>query len=243
VSTMLSISPHILIVDDEPDVRELIQTYLAQEGYRVSAAGDGAALRRVLANNTVDLVLLDLGLPGEDGLSLTRYLREHSEVGVIIVTGKGQTVDRIIGLEIGADDYLAKPFDLRELLARVRSVLRRARGAAPQETGKGEHALRFAGWRLDLASRRLFAPEGEEVPLTTGEFNLLSVFVQHPNRVLSRDQLLELTHHREARAFDRSIDAQVGRLRRKIEPDPERPVVIQSVRAAGYLFTPSVERQ
>ncbi|MGH6635567.1 MAG: response regulator [Gammaproteobacteria bacterium] len=237
---MTSLLPHILVVDDEPDVRELMQSYLAQEGYRVSAAEDGEALRRVLAENTVDLVLLDLGLPGEDGLSLTRYLREHSEVAVIIVTGKGQTVDRIIGLEIGADDYLAKPFDLRELLARVRSVLRRAR---VRRMGSPGPTVRFVGWRLDLASRRLFAPEGEEVALTTGEFNLLSVFVQHPNRVLSRDRLLELTHHREAGPFDRSIDAQVGRLRRKIEPDLERPVLIQSVRAAGYLFTPSVERQ
>ncbi len=209
----------------------------------MSAAGDGEALRRVLAEDTVDLVLLDLGLPGEDGLTLTRYLCERSEAGVIIVTGRGQTVDRIIGLEIGADDYLAKPFDLRELLARVRSVLRRTRGQVRQETGSPSPTVCFAGWKLELASRRLFAPGGEEVPLTTGEFNLLSVLVQHPNRVLSRDQLLERTHHRQAGPFDRSIDVQIGRLRRKIEPDPERPVLIQSVRAAGYLFTPSVERQ
>ncbi|MGH8490552.1 MAG: response regulator, partial [Gammaproteobacteria bacterium] len=204
---MMSVAPHILVVDDEPDVRELIRTYLAQEGYRISTLGDGQALRRVLAGQSVDLVILDLGLPGEDGLSLARYLREHYEVGVIIVTGKGQTLDRIIGLEIGADDYLAKPFDLRELLARVRSVLRRTRGPARQEAGELGTA-RFAGWQLDLASRRLLAPDGKEVPLTTGEFDLLAVFAQHPNRVLSRDQLLALTRHREAGPFDRSIDAQ-----------------------------------
>ncbi len=239
---MMSVAPHILVIDDEPDVRELIRTYLAQEGYRVSTLGDGQGLRRVLAGQSVDLVILDLGLPGEDGLSLARYLREHSDVGVIIVTGKGQTVDRIIGLEIGADDYLAKPFDLRELLARVRSVLRRTRGPVRPETGEPDPAVRFAGWQLDLASRRLFAPDGKEVALTTGEFDLLAVFVRHPNRVLSRDRLLELTRHREAGPFDRSIDAQVGRLRRKIESDPERPVLIKSVRAAGYVFTSSVTR-
>ncbi|MGH8468443.1 MAG: response regulator [Gammaproteobacteria bacterium] len=239
---MMSVAPHILVVDDEPDVRELIRTYLAQEGYRVSTLGDGQGLRRVLAGQAVDLVILDLGLPGEDGLSLARYLREHSDLGVIIVTGKGQTLDRIIGLEIGADDYLAKPFDLRELLARVRSVLRRTRGPARQEAGTIGTTVRFVGWQLELASRRLVAPNGKEVALTTGEFDLLAVFVQHPNRVLSRDQLLALTRHREAGPFDRSIDAQVGRLRRKIEPDPERPVLIKSVRAAGYVFASTVAR-
>ncbi len=239
---MMSVTPHILVVDDEPDVRELIRTYLAQEGYRVSTLGDGQGLRRELAGQSVDLVILDLGLPGEDGLSLARYLREQTDVGVIIVTGKGQTLDRIIGLEIGADDYLAKPFDLRELLARVRSVLRRTRGPARQEADKVGTTVRFVGWQLDLASRRLVAPDGKEVALTTGELDLLAVFAQHPNRVLSRDQLLALTRHREAGPFDRSIDAQVGRLRRKIESDPERPVLIKSVRAAGYVFTPSVAR-
>lgn len=233
---------HILVVDDEPGVRELIQTYLAQQGYRVSTAANGEVLRRVVAEHDVDLVLLDLGLPDEDGLSLARYLREHSEVAVMIVTGKGETVDRIIGLEVGADDYLAKPFDLRELLARVRSVLRRTGGRVRQEPPPPGSVVRFAGWQLDLASRRLFAPDGKEMALTTGEFDLLAAFVRHPNRVLSRDRLLALTRHREAGPFDRSIDTQVGRLRRKIEPDPERPVLVKSVRAAGYLFTPSVER-
>jgi two-component system, OmpR family, response regulator len=233
---------HILVVDDEPGIRELIQTYLGKEGYRVSAAENGEALRRVMAEETVDLVILDLGLPQEDGLSLARYLREHYDVAVIIVTGKGETVDRIVGLEIGADDYLAKPFDLRELLARVRSVLRRARRMPAREASKGHNIVRFAGWRLDLESRQLFSPEGKDVLLTTGEFTLLSIFVCHPNRVLSRDKLLELTHQREAGPFDRSIDVKVGRLRRKLEINPEQPVLIKSVRAAGYIFTPSVER-
>lgn len=239
----MSLGDHILIVDDEPDIRELIQTYLKQEGYRVFTAEDGEALRRVMAEKPVDLVLLDLGLPGENGLSLTRYLREHYDVAIIIVTGRGETVDRIVGLEVGADDYVAKPFDLRELLARVRSVMRRTHRTPPPKGGsKAGGLVRFAGWLLDLGSRRLVSPEGREVPLTTGEFNLLSVFVRYPNRVLSRDELLDLTHHRGAGPFDRSIDVQVGRLRRKIEADPEQPVLIKSVRAAGYIFTPLIEQ-
>lgn len=238
----VSRAAHILVVDDEPDVRELIGSYLTQNGYRISAATDGQALRRVLADQTVDLVIVDLGLPGEDGLSLTRYLREHSDAGIIIVTGRGETVDRIVGLEIGADDYLAKPFDLRELLARVRSVLRRAQQRTSQRPEGARRCVAFAGWRLDLASRQLFSPDSTEVLLTTGEFELLSVFVHRPNHVLSRDELLDLTHHREAGPFDRSIDVQVGRLHRKIEADPEQPVLIKSVRAAGYIFTPTVER-
>jgi two-component system, OmpR family, response regulator len=233
----------ILIVDDEPAIRELIQTYLEQEGYCVLTAEDGEALRCVMAGTPVDLVILDLGLPKEDGLSLTRYLREHYHAAIIIVTGKGETVDRIVGLEIGADDYIAKPFDLRELLARVRSVLRRTHKTPPPKAdGRVSDLVRFAGWQLDLGSRRLVSPEGGEIPLTTGEFNLLAVFVRHPNRVLSRDELIDLTHHREAGPFDRSIDVQVGRLRRKIEADPEQPLLIKSVRAAGYIFTPPIER-
>lgn len=230
----------ILVVDDDPGVQELIGSYLTQSGYRISVAADGQALRRVLVEQSVDLVILDLGLPGEDGLSLTRYLREHSTAAIIIVTGRGETVDRIIGLEIGADDYMAKPFDLRELLARVRSVLRRAHQTTSQSMEVARRRVCFAGWQLDLASRQLLSPDRTEVPLTTGEFDLLAAFAKHPNRVLTRDELLALTHHREAAPFDRSIDVQVGRLRRKIEVDPENPVLIRSVRAAGYIFTPSV---
>ncbi len=238
----MSASSHLLVVDDDPAICELIETYLSQEGYRVSTAGEGEAMRRFLEAEPVDLVILDLVMPGEDGFSLTRYLRAHSEVGIIILTGKGETVDRIVGLELGADDYLAKPFDLRELLARVRSVLRRAGTRARQESSGAGNRVCFAGWQLDLASRQLLSPEGREVALTTGEFELLAVFVNHPNRVLSRDQLLTLTRHREAVPFERSIDVQVGRLRHKIEADPEHPVLIKAVRAAGYIFTPLIEQ-
>jgi two-component system, OmpR family, response regulator len=232
-------APHILVVDDEPAICELIENYLSGEGYRVSTAGDGAVMRQVMAQSPVDLVVLDLMLPGEDGFSLTRSLREHSNVGIIILTGKGETVDRVVGLELGADDYLAKPFDLRELLARVKSVLRRARRAVAME---GTVLLSFAGWKFDPAARRLTSPGGVETPLTTGEFELLSAFVNHPNRVLSRDELLDLTRGREASPYDRSIDMQVKRLRQKIEPDPRQPALIKTVRAAGYIFTSRIKR-
>lgn len=240
----MSDSAHILVVDDEPAICELLEHYLVQQGYRISTAKDGEGLRRTVARSSVDLVIVDLGLPGEDGLSLTRYLREQWNVGVIILTGRGDTVDRTIGLEVGADDYVAKPFDLRELLARVRSVLRRVRHR-PHRGGESNGAaapMCFAGWQFDRASRRLVSPEGKEVPLTAGEFDLLCVFVDHPNRVLSRDELLDLTHQREAGPFDRSVDVQVGRLRRKIEADAAQPVLIKTVRNAGYVFTASVER-
>ncbi|HSF47582.1 MAG TPA: winged helix-turn-helix domain-containing protein, partial [Burkholderiales bacterium] len=202
----------------------------------------GATMREAMRQNPIDLVILDLMLPGEDGFSLTRRLRIHSQVGIIILTGKGETVDRVVGLEVGADDYLAKPFDLRELLARVKSVLRRTRRTASGEGAKPGTMISFAGWRLDPNARRLFSPKGVHVPLTTGEFQLLSVFLDHPNRVLSRDQLLDFVHGRDAGPFDRSMDMQVGRLRRKIEEDPENPTLIQTVRAAGYIFTPAVKR-
>lgn len=241
VYAAMSSSEHILVVDDLAEVREMLQTYLTQQGYRVSVAEDGAKLRRTIAQEPVDLVILDLMLPGEDGLSLTRYLREHSDVSIIILTGKGEIVDRIVGLELGADDYIAKPFDLRELLARTKSVLRRAKklDSAADETQK---KVLFAGWALDFDSRQLRSPQGSEVPLTTGEFELLVGFVNHPNRVLSRDELLDLTRNRKAIPFDRSIDVQVGRLRRKIEADPERPTIIKTVRGAGYVFATKVER-
>jgi two-component system, OmpR family, response regulator len=236
-------SDHILVVDDQKEICDVVQQYLSSEGYRVSVAHDGPAMRKIFAQGPVDLVILDLMLPGEDGLTLARALREESHVGIIILTGRGETVDRIIGLEMGADDYLPKPFHLRELLARVKSVLRRsaARGAAPEKTAPGRSRARFAGWHLDLSTRELVSPQGGEVRLTTGEFDLLAAFVNNANQVLSRDRLLDLARNREAGPFDRTIDVQVGRLRRKLEPDPQRPTIIKTVRGTGYIFTPSVE--
>jgi two-component system OmpR family response regulator len=238
----MSDSAHILVVDDQLEVCDFVRDYLTQEGYRVSVAHDGAGMRRVMSQSPVDLVLLDLMLPGEDGLTLARSLREESNVGIIILTGRGETVDRIIGLEMGADDYLPKPFHLRELLARVKSVLRRvASGTAPTAATAQRARVRFAGWSLDLSSRELLSPGGEEVRLTTGEFDLLAAFVNNPNQVLSRDRLLDLARNREAGPFDRTIDVQVGRLRRKLEDDPQNPSMIKTVRGTGYIFTPTVE--
>ena len=233
---------HILVVDDQKEICEVVQQYLSSEGYRVSVANDGAGMRRVMGQAEVDLVILDLMLPGEDGLTLARQLREESTVGIIILTGRGETVDRIIGLEMGADDYLPKPFHLRELLARVKSVLRRASSRAQKEKPSGARArARFAGWHLDLSTRELVSPDGGEVRLTTGEFDLLAAFVNNANQVLSRDRLLDLARNREAGPFDRTIDVQVGRLRRKLEPDPQTPTMIKTVRGTGYIFTPTVE--
>jgi two-component system, OmpR family, response regulator len=233
---------HILVVDDQKEICEVVQQYLSSEGYRVSVANDGAGMRRIMDGAEVDLVILDLMLPGEDGLTLARQLREESTVGIIILTGRGETVDRIIGLEMGADDYLPKPFHLRELLARVKSVLRRASSRAQKEKPSGARArARFAGWHLDLSTRELVSPDGGEVRLTTGEFDLLAAFVNNANQVLSRDRLLDLARNREAGPFDRTIDVQVGRLRRKLEPDPQKPTMIKTVRGTGYIFTPTVE--
>jgi len=233
---------HILVVDDQNDICEVVQDYLVGEGYRVSTANDGTAMRRVIAQNTVDLVILDLMLPGEDGLTLAQALRGESNVGIIILTGRGETVDRIIGLEMGADDYLPKPFHLRELLARVKSVLRRVSACSNEKPSSGNRSkARFAGWDLDLSTRELVSPAGSEVRLTTGEFDLLAAFVNNANQVLSRDRLLDLARNREAGPFDRTIDVEVGRLRRKLEDDPQKPTMIKTVRGTGYIFTPTVE--
>jgi len=231
---------HILIVDDHPDIREMVQSYLEEEGFKVSTANDGEAMRRVMAQGPVDLVLLDLILPGEDGLTLARKLRLNSNVGIIILTGRGETLDRIIGLEMGADDYLPKPFHLRELLARVKSVLRRA-SARELSSHERPASARFNGWELDLTARELTSPRGEAVRLTTGEFDLLAAFVSNANQVLSRDRLLDLARNREAGPFDRTIDVQVGRLRRKLEDDAHEPSLIKTVRGSGYIFTAQVE--
>ena len=237
----MSETNHILVVDDQKEICDVVQEYLSGEGYRVSTAADGAAMRRVMAQGGIDLVILDLMLPGEDGLTLARALREETNVGILMLTGRGETVDRIIGLEMGADDYLPKPFHLRELLARVKSVLRRVSSRAGERTAPLRTTAHFAGWTLDLSSRELRSPAGREVRLTTGEFDLLAAFVNNANQVLSRDRLLDLARNREAGPFDRTIDVQVGRLRRKLEDDPQRPAMIKTVRGSGYIFTPPVE--
>ena len=235
---------HLLVVDDDAEVGSLLQRYFTGQGFRVSAVGDGRTMRACLAQESVQLVLLDLGLPGEDGFELTRELHEHWRGPVIIVTGRGESVDRVVGLELGADDYVTKPFDLRELLARVRSVLRRASEAGRGNTNSpSPTCYGFAGYRLDPQARRLTNPQGTSVPLTHGEFELLSLFMEHPQQVLSRDDLMTRIHGRDAGPYDRAIDVQIGRLRRKIEPDPARPTLIKAIRGAGYLFAEAVQRE
>ncbi|MDE2400403.1 MAG: response regulator transcription factor [Burkholderiales bacterium] len=233
---------HIAILDDEVDITLLLGNYLQSHGYRVTQVHNGRALMALMSADPPALVLLDLGLPGEDGLSIARQLREHWHCGLVIVTGLGDSVDKIVGLEIGADDYVTKPFDLRELLARIKAVLRRtAPSDAPTPTLTGTRSkLRLAGWELDTAARRLIDPQGHDVALTSGEFDLLCAFVQHPGRVLSRDFLLERTRGREAGPFDRTIDVQIGRLRKKLEVDADHPQIIKSVRGAGYILVPLV---
>ena len=236
---------HLLIVDDDPRVRAMLVRYLAGEGFRLSEAGDGAAMRACLARSEIDLVLLDLVLPGEDGLTLAREIRAANPgTGIVMITGRNDVIDRVAGLEVGADDYIAKPFHLREILARIRSVLRRRQ---PQSTPAASaepagETLRFEGWLVEPGKRRVVGPDGVAVPLTTGEFDLLLAFATHAGRVLERDRLLDLVKGREWAAYDRSIDQQVARLRRKIEPDPSNPSLIRSVRGVGYLFAAEVRR-
>lgn len=234
-------APHLLVVDDDVEVAALIRRYFTAQGFRVSAVGNGAQMREILATETVDLVLLDLGLPDEDGFELTRQLHSQWRGPVIILTGRGESVDRVVGLELGADDYVTKPFDLRELLARVRSVLRRAseRASAPARMGNTRY-VGFAGYTLDPQARHLSDADGREVALTHGEYELLRLFLQHPNKVLSRDDLMTRIHGRAAGPYDRAIDVQIGRLRRKIEPDPARPSLIKAIRGVGYLFAEQV---
>jgi DNA-binding response OmpR family regulator len=232
---------HILVVDDEREICDLVQEYLSSEGYRVSTAQDGVGMRRVMAQSPVDLVILDLILPGEDGLTLARWLRENSRVGIIMLTGRCEIVDHILGLEMGADYYVPKPYHQRQLLAAVRSVLRRTSTQTTEKQTPSRSKAWFGGWNLDLARRELFSPSGEEVDLTTGEFDLLAAFVNNPNQVLTRDRLLDLGRNREAGPEDRTIDVQVGRLRRKLEIDPKKPTMIKTVRGSGYDFIPEVE--
>jgi DNA-binding response OmpR family regulator len=230
--------PHVVVVEDEAFQREMLETYLGRNGYRVTGLINGPALRRLLERETPELVLLDVNLPGgEDGFSLARTLRERNpRIGIIMVTASGDTVDRVVGLETGADDYIAKPFDSRELLARVKSVLRRTTAAVIASPGP---RVRMGRAVLDLERRLLIDAEGKEDRLTASEFDLLRVFVEHPNRPLTRDWLLETTSHREMEAFDRSIDLRVTRIRRKIEHDPAHPDAIRTVRGTGYMFVPT----
>ena len=231
-------APHILIIDDDPEIRNLLAGFLQKNGFRVTGGGDGRAMRRALAEARIDLILLDVMLPGEDGLSLCRDVRANSDIPIIMITARGEEMDRIVGLEIGADDYLPKPFSPRELLAHVRAVLRRA-GAGHRRIAQNVDRLTFAGWTLHVAERRLTDPDGNEIGLTAGEFDLLKVLAERAGRVLTRDQLLDLTKGRATTIFDRSIDAQVSRLRRKIERDPANPVFIKTVRSGGYVFAAS----
>jgi DNA-binding response OmpR family regulator len=233
----------ILIVEDDLTVREMLAEYLGTHGYEVVQVDRGRAMREAIERNLPDVVLLDVNLPGEDGLTLARFLRERYDVGIIMVTGATHVADRVAGLEVGADDYVTKPFEPRELRARVKSVLRRMQARTPitsaEQASSGSAPRVPVGMcALDLASHQLFASDGGEIPLTGMEFDLLKVFIEHPNQVLTRDHLLTLTRNREWEPFDRSIDIRIARVRRKIEADPEHPQAIRTVRGAGYMFVP-----
>jgi len=239
----MALSGRILIVEDDPAVREMLAEYLGAHGYEVAQADRGTAMREAVEKSLPDVVLLDVNLPGEDGFTLARFLRERYDVGIVMVTAAADVADRIAGLEVGADDYIVKPFDIRELRARVKSVMRRnqarpqpaaAEGRATPESSR----VRVGVCALDLASHQLFAADGSEIPLTGMEYDLLKVFLERPNQVLNRDQLLTLTRNREWEPFDRSIDIRIARVRRKIEPDPEHPQAIRTVRGTGYMFVP-----
>jgi two-component system, OmpR family, response regulator len=240
----LSDKPHLLVVDDDREIRDLVCRLLQKHGFWVEAARDAGAMDAILAVARIDLVILDVMLPGKSGLDICRDLRARSPVSILMLTAMGDETDRIVGLEMGADDYLAKPFNPRELLARIRAILRRVNIQAAASAGPQSAAAKrlcFAGWQLDLGRRRLEAPDGVIVDLTTGEYELLMAFAERPQRVLTRNQLLDLARGRDATPFDRSIDVQVSRIRRKIESDPKTPSMIITVRGDGYMFTPEVE--
>jgi two-component system OmpR family response regulator len=232
---------HILIVDDDAETRSLLQKYLQKQGYRVTAAADGKALRRAVDVARPDLIVLDLMLPGEDGLDLCRELRTRSNLPIIMLTARGEETDRIVGLEMGADDYLGKPFNPRELLARIKSVLRRARSLPGNLEPDAAKSYSFGGWTLEVGTRNLTAPDGVVVPLSGTEFKLLRAFLAHPNRVLSRDQLIELMISREAGPFDRAIDVQVSRVRQRLRDDAREPRIIKTVRGEGYVLAAEVK--
>jgi two-component system OmpR family response regulator len=238
---LLAAQPHVLVVDDDPAIRELVTDYLGGNELRVSAVADGKAMQAVLADQVVDLVVLDLKLRGEDGMALARKLRDDSEIPIMMLTGRAEEADRVMGLELGADDYLTKPFSPRELLARIRTILRRRRSEIRQGRPDGVRAFRFDGWELNLNTRKLTARDGRVVTLSNGEFSLLVVLLGAPNRILSRDQLLDLSRLHNDEVYNRSIDVQIMRLRRKIEVDAAKPRYIRTERGAGYQFGVPVE--
>jgi len=231
---------HILIVDDDERILQVLMRYLSRDGYKVSTAKNGAEMHRCIKRDMPDLVILDLMLPGEDGLDLARELRSEPNLGIIMLTGKGETVDRVVGLETGADDYLAKPFDKRELLARIRSVLRRLKSHSDLSQTQTKLVAKFMNWTFDMNAYELISPAGEIVPLTSYEYKLLGVFVNSSNRVLKRDLILDLIAEREWNPDDRTIDVLVAKLRKKLEPDTQNPVLIKTLRGTGYKFTAHV---
>ena len=233
-------SPHVLFVEDDPEIRGLVADFLHQSGFRVTVAQDGEEMDRLMSADKVDLLILDIMLPDEDGLSLCRRVRAEGNLPVIMLTARGSEIDRVVGLEMGADDYLTKPFGSHELVARIRALLRRSEYAAHDPRGRPQSVLTFMDWRLDLVARRLHSLDGTRVPLTGGEFELLVAFCEHANQVLTRDQLLDFTRGKAPAGVDRSIDIQVSRLRRKIEDDPKDPALIQTVRSGGYIFAAQV---
>jgi two-component system phosphate regulon response regulator OmpR len=236
----MSESHRILVVDDDSDVRFMLKRYLARYGFQVDTVENGARMREVIGKGDFDLVVLDLNMPGEDGISLARYLRDNHRVGIIMLTAAAEVVDRIVGLEVGADDYVTKPFEQRELLARIKSVIRRLKGASPPSAERSPdqgQRIAFGECSLDLDARKLYGEDGQEITITSMEFDLLKAFADNPNKVLSRDQLLNLAHNRDWEPFDRSIDIRITRLRRKIEPDPKKPQIIKTVRGAGYIYS------
>jgi DNA-binding response OmpR family regulator len=237
----MGMSKNLAIVEDDPDIRALLERCLGADGYRVTSLPAAAGLDDVLSSGDIDLIIVDVGLPDADGLALTRRIREDHDVGIIIVSGRGDLTDRIVGLEIGADDYITKPFEPREVLARVRSVLRRGeRGKVEKPQAEQHKRLRFNGCVIDMTSQTLTDADDHVVPLTSGEYKLLETFVTHANRVLSRDQLLDYICANDAPAFDRSIDVRIGRLRKKINDDPKHPSLIKTVRNSGYIFAGAV---
>ena len=237
---MNSHQDHILVVDDDPEIRHLLQSYLEKNGYQVSTAAEGGGMWQALERSRIDLIVLDLMLPGVDGLELCRNLRARSRIPVIMLTARGDEMDRVLGLEMGADDYLAKPFSSRELLARIKVVLRRVRDLPIDPLAETPDKLAFSGWVLDTRTQHLTSPEALVIPLSNAEYRLLQVLLSHPNRVLTRDQLLDLTQGREGGPFDRSIDVLIGRLRKRLGDDAKQPELIKTVRGRGYLLASKV---